>query len=115
MLHRVDQEIPINAWIIQSKEQVDDILLHGGKIVIMTEEVPDYLNSPQYGTSSLMATCLLPNYEAVSHYINGNNEGFLRVYNEMLQYQESVVYFVTIISAIINNIPIKLAYSKIAR
>lgn len=99
-------DIPINAWIIQSKEEADQILLNGGKIILFTEDTPDYLCSPQYGTSCLMANCLLPNYEAVSYYIEGDMQTFARVHNEIMMYPESTVYFVTMLSAMINNIPL---------
>ena len=102
--------IPINAWVIQTREEADNILLQGGKIIIMTEDVPDYLNYPHYGTTSLMANCLLPNYEAVSHYINGDYPNFSRVYNECLMYPESVIYFTTMISAMLNNIPLGFVF-----
>ena len=42
----------------------------GGKIIIISETVPDYLSSPQYGTSCLVANDLLPDYQAVEMYIN---------------------------------------------
>lgn len=99
-------DIPVDAWIIQTKEEADNILLHGGKIILFTEDVPDYLNSPQYGTSCLMANCLLPNYEAVSYYIEGDPQSFARIHNEILGLPESTIYFATIISAMTNNIPL---------
>lgn len=102
--------IPVNAWVIQSKEEADSILLSGGKIVILSEDVPDYLNNPYLGTSSLMANCLLPNYEAVSYYIEGDKQNFTRVYNEMLMYPENTVYFITMISAMINGIPLGFVF-----
>ena len=69
-MNQFQVDIPIHAWIVTSKEEVDDVLLHGGEIIVMTEDLPDYLQSPQYGTSSLIANCLLPNYEAVSYYLS---------------------------------------------
>lgn len=104
--------IPVSAWIIQSKEEADSILLSGGKIVILTEDIPEYLNSPYFGTSSLMANCLLPNYEAVSFYIEGDKQSFSRAYNEMLAYPENSVYFITMISAMINNIPLGFVFGN---
>ena len=104
--------IPVNAWIIQSKEEADNILLNGGKIVILTEDIPEYLNNPYFGTSSLMANCLLPNYEAVSYYIEGDTQNFSRSYNEMLSYPESSVYFITMISAMLNNIPLGFVFGS---
>lgn len=104
--------IPINAWIIQSKEEVDNILLQGGKIILLTEDTPEYLRSPQYGSSCIVANCLLPNYEAVSHYIENDMQGFIRAYTENLSYPESMVYFVTLISAILNNIPLGFVFGN---
>ena len=105
-------DIPINAWIVQSKEEADQILLSGGKIILFTEDIPDYLNSPQYGTSCLMANSLLPNYEAVSYFIEGDMQTFARVHNEIMMYPESTVYFVTMISAMINNIPLGFIFGN---
>ena len=103
-------DIPINAWIVQNKEEVDQILLHGGKIILFTEDIPDYLNSPQYGTSCLAANCLLPNYEAVSYYLDNDYQTFSRVHNEILSTPENTIYFVTMISAMINNIPLGFVF-----
>ena len=94
--------IPINAWVVQSKDEADNILLHQGKLIILTEEVPDYLNSPQYGSSCLMANCLLPNYEAVSYYLENDYQTFSRIYTETLMYPDNQIYFITMISAMLN-------------
>ena len=111
-MNQFQVDIPINAWIVASKEEVDDVLLHGGKIIVMTEDLPDYLQSPQYGTSSLVANCLLPNYEAVSYYIENDFSNFDLVYGEMLMSPESTVYFMTMISAMINNIPLGIIFGN---
>jgi len=103
-------DIPIKAWIIQNKEEADQILLHGGKIILLTEDVPDYLSSPQYGSSCLMANCLLPSYEAVSYYLDNDFQTFSNVYNEILGLPESTIYFVTIISAMLNDIPLGFVF-----
>ena len=102
--------IPINAWVVQSKDEADNILLHQGKLIILTEEVPDYLASPQYGSSCLMANCLLPNYEAVSYYLENDYQTFSRIYNEILMYHDNAIYFITMISAMLNNIPLGFVF-----
>lgn len=99
-------DIPISAWIIQSREEADNLLISGGKLILITEDIPDYLNSPQYGTSCIKANSLLPSYEAVSCYLDGDYMGFSNSYKQMLMQPESSIYFATIISAIINSIPI---------
>lgn len=98
--------IPVNAYIISTQEEVDRILLSGGKIIVVTEDMPKYLQSPQYGPSCLTATCLLPDYEAVSHFIDGDMQGFHNLYIHMLASPECNMYFISILSAIINNIPL---------
>lgn len=104
--------IPISAWIIQTREEADKILLSGGKLIIISEEIPEYLNSPQYGTSCIRANNLLPNYEAVSYFIDNDYMGYVNCYNQMLMQPESTIYFATIISAIINNIPIGFIFGN---
>lgn len=101
-----DGIIPVNAFIISTKEEADQILLSRGKIIVLTEDIPQYLQSPQYGASCLMATCLLPDYEAVSHFVDGDMQGFHNIYMNMLASPECNIYFVSILSAIINNIPL---------
>lgn len=104
--------IPINAWIVQTREEADSILLSGGKLIIVSEEIPDYLTSPQCGTSCIRANNLLPSYEAVNCFIDNDYMGFLNLYNQLLMSPESTVYFVTIISAIINSIPIGFIFGN---
>lgn len=104
--------IPISAWIIQTREEADKILLSGGKLIVISEEVPDYLNSPQYGTSCIRANNLLPNYEAVSYFIDNDYAGYVNCYHQLLMQPESTIYFATIISAIINNIPIGFIFGN---
>lgn len=105
-------DIPISAWIVQTKEEVDEVLLKRGKLILLTEDVPDYLNSPQYGSSCLMANCLLPDYEAISYYLDNDPQTFSRVYNELLLSPESAMYFTTMLSAMINNIPLGFLFGS---
>lgn len=99
-------DVPANAWIIQTKDMADTILMNGGKIILMTEEIPDYLRSPQYGTSCLSATCLMPGYEAISFLLDNDLANFQMAYYNALMMPESTIYFATIISAVVNNIPL---------
>lgn len=97
---------PIYAWVIQTIEEANQILLAGGKIIIISETIPEYLNSPQYGTSCLMANDLLPDYQAVDLYINSGIEDFSAKYFAMLDSPACTVYFATILAAIVNSIPL---------
>lgn len=103
-------QIPIQAWICQTKEEIDMLLLHGGKIIVITEEPPEYLVSPQYGNSQIMANDLLPGYDAVSAYLEGDYAGFTNQYTQMLLSPECEIYFVTILSAIVNGIPLGFVF-----
>ena len=53
---------PIYAWIVQTTEEANQILLAGGKIIIISETVPDYLSSPQYvSIIESLSICSVPN------------------------------------------------------
>ena len=102
---------PIYAWIVQTTEEANQILLAGGKIIIISETVPDYLSSPQYGTSCLVANDLLPDYQAVEMYINGGIPDFSARYFAMLDSRmDCRVYFATILAAIVNSIPLGFVF-----
>lgn len=104
------QPIPVKAYFVTTKEEADFILMNKGKLIIITEDVPAYLQSPQYGNSCLMANSLLPDYEAVSHFIEGDIVGFQKIYETMLLSPECNVYFVSMISALINEIPLGFVF-----
>lgn len=106
----IPQPIPVKAYFVTTKEEADFILMNKGKLIIITEDIPSYLQSPQYGNSCLMANSLLPDYEAVSHFIEGDMVGFQRIYEEMLLSPECNVYFVSMISALINEIPLGFVF-----
>ena len=86
------------------------LLLHGGKIIVITEEPPQYLMSPQYGNSQITANDLLPDYLAVGAYLDGDMGSFSDIYTKMLLSPECELYFVTIISALINGIPLGFVF-----
>lgn len=103
-------DIPVHAWIIQNKEEVDEILLHGGKIIVVAEDVPSYLDHPQYGNSCIVASQLLPSYENMTYYIDNNMQSFSASYMEYLASPECTIYFATVISAIVNGIPLGFVF-----
>ena len=102
--------IPLNMMPINSKEDVSKILMNRGKIVVIAEEVPEYLNHPMYGSSCIRANNLLPDIDAVECYINQNFLGFRERYMQKLISEECTIYFITIITALLNNIPIGILF-----
>lgn len=106
----MEPSIIVNAWILQSIEDVDSLILMGGKILIISETIPDYLTSPQYGSSCIRANDLLPDYNSVGLYIDGDKQGFMSSYFAMLDSPYCSVYFATILSAIVNSIPLGIVF-----
>ena len=106
------ENIPIDVRVLYGPEDTQALLLNKGKIIFVTEDIPDYLSNPIYGTTFLSASSLLPDYGCISYYLDNNMTGFAASYEDYLHKQDCTLYFVTIISAIINSIPLGFVFGK---
>ena len=108
----MNEFIPLNCRVINSIDEINSMLMTGGKLVLLCDEIPAYLNNPMYGSSCIKANSLLPSYEAVSCFLDNNIAGFQQAYFNQLSTEENSLYFITIISALMNNIPIGFIFGN---
>lgn len=105
-------DIPINVSILHNENEILQCLGTGGKIIMVTEDVPDFVRHPLYGTSALSAVCLLPQYNSISSYIDGDLQDFAASYMEYLSTPDNTMYFASILSAIVSSIPMGFIFGK---
>ena len=108
----MNEFIPLNIKIINNLNEINTMLMNRGKLILICDEIPSYLNNPMYGSSCIKANILLPNYEAVGYYLENNLDGFQLAYFKSLSSEESTIYIITIISALMNDIPIGLIFGN---
>ena len=108
----MNELIPLNIRVLNTKEEINMMLMNRGKLILICDETPEYLSNPMFGSTCIKANNLLPNYEAVGYILDKNIVGFQTAYCNMLSSEESTIYIITIISALMNNIPIGLIFGN---
>lgn len=101
--------IPVNAMIVDSDSAVFQFAINGGKVIFITEDderIAKFGNMP----NKLMASVLLPPYEATVRELDGDIYGAQAIYNAWLSNRECFDFTALIVMAIMENIPVALYF-----
>lgn len=99
--------IACNVWLLDGPEVVLNYALHGGRILMITEDEDPRL---QYIPNKITATILLPPYDVLSDELDGKLEMARAKYFEYLSNREPAEFIAVLLAAAVQNVQIGIYF-----